>query len=376
MSGIASVGVIVASAALLIVLSVFQGLREFTLEFSNFTDPDLKLIPSSGKSFLLTENDVEAISKIHAISSYSKTIEERVVIKVEDKEQIATLKGVDSVYNSVTQIETMINRGKWLTQGSNELVSGMGISNTLSFGTFNVLKPLTIYVPKPGKGQISSVRSLFNSKLAMNVGLFSVNENLDNEYIFSDLTFARELLGYEPQQISTLEFRLVNGADEKEVRETLEKEFPDKLILNRAQLNDALYKMLNTENLAVYLIFTLVIIIALFNVIGAIIMMILDKKKSLSTLFNLGTDTKAIKAIFFYQGSLMTILSTLIGIVIAVLVVWSQLAFGWFKLTPNFAYPIALNPLNILVVMVTIFTLGIVASKIASQRITKLLLTA
>ena len=129
--------------------------------------------------------------------------------------------------------------------------------------------------------------------------------------------------------------------------------------------------MLNTENLAIYLIFTLVIIIALFNVIGAIIMMILDKKKSLNTLFNLGTEPKSIKAIFFWQGSLMTIVSGLIGVTIGLLTVFLQQSFELIMLTPELPYPVRINVFNILIVLITIFTLGIIASKIASQRITR-----
>ena len=132
--------------------------------------------------------------------------------------------------------------------------------------------------------------------------------------------------------------------------------------------------MLNTENLAIYLIFTLVIIIALFNVIGAIIMMILDKKKSLNTLFNLGTEPKTIKSIFFWQGSLMTMASGLIGVIIGLAIVVLQQSFGLIMLTQDLPYPVRLKAFNIFLVLATIFAFGIIASRIASQRITKKLI--
>ncbi|MDA8874125.1 ABC transporter permease [Winogradskyella sp.] len=372
MSFIASGGVIVASAALLIVLSIFAGLKEYSLDFSNFTDPDLKILPLKGKSFSLSENDLNILNSIDGVDVTSKIIEERIVIKSENKNLIATLKGVDENYQSVTQIESMVSQGSWFTQGNNDVVAGMGVSNNLSFGVFNFLKPLTIYIPKPGKGQGSSLKSYFNSEVVTNVGLFSVNENLDNEYIFSDIEMARRLLNYEPQQISALEFKLKPSADEDDIRDAIEANFPNKfLIKNREQLNDALFKMLNTENLAVYLIFTLVIIIALFNVIGAIIMMILDRKKSLNTLFNLGAEPKMIKAIFFLQGTLMTILSGIAGIVIGLIIIFTQLQFEWIMLTSDFPYPVNLKLSDVIIVIGTIFGLGIIASKLASQRITK-----
>jgi lipoprotein-releasing system permease protein len=144
-------------------------------------------------------------------------------------------------------------------------------------------------------------------------------------------------------------------------------------IKNRAQLNGALYKMLNTENIVVYLIFTLVIIIALFNVIGALIMMILDKKESLYTLFNLGTTTDDIKRIFFLQGTLMTVLGGVIGLTIGFIVVFLQQQFDLVMITPSLPYPVTIKAINFAIVLLTIGSLGIVASKIASNRINKTL---
>jgi len=375
MTLIASGGVVIASAALFIVLSVFAGLKDFSLQFSSFVDPDLKLMPTEGKSFLFSEEELSKLNAVNGIASYSKIIEERIIIKSENKNLLATLKGVDSNYLTVTDIDSMITRGNWISPGSNDVVSGWGISNNLSFGVFNYLKPLSLYVPKPGKGQASSLKGMYNSVYVNNVGLFDINEQLNNEYVFANINLAKSLLNYKENQLSALELRLNPDADEAETKAQLETTFPNKFIIkNREQLNDALFKMLNTENLAIYLIFTLVIIIALFNVIGAIIMMILDKKKSLNTLFNLGTEPKTIKFIFFWQGSLMTIVSGLIGVTMGLLIVCLQQSFDLVMLTPELPYPVHLNFLNILVVLTTIFALGIIASKIASQRITRQLI--
>lgn len=376
MSFIASGGVIVASAALVVVLSVFTGLKEASLDFSNFTDPDLKIIPLEGKSFQLSEKELTKLNSIEGISTISKIIEEHIVIKSENKNLLATLKGVDSNYIAVTQIDRMIDSsGTWVRPGSNDVVAGEGISNNLSFGLFNFLKPLTIYVPKPGKGQGSSLNSYFNSQLVTNVGLFNINETLNNEYIFSDIEMARELLNYKPDQVSSIEFKLSSNANEPAIKGQIEAAFPNLFIIkNRAELNDALFKMLNTENLAVYLIFTLVIIISLFNVIGAIIMMILDRKKSINTLFNMGAEPKMIKSIFFLQGTLMTVLSGVIGIFIGLVIIFTQQQFEWIMLSPDFPYPVNFQFSDLLIVTITIFSLGIIASKIASQRITKSLI--
>ena len=375
MTLIASGGVIIASASLFIVLSVFTGLKDFSLQFSSFVDPDIKLLSRKGKSFMFTEADISKLIKIEGIYDYSMVIEERVIIKSENKNLLATLKGIDENYLKVTNVDSMMARGNWITFGNNEVVSGWGISNNLSFGVFDFLKPLSLYVPKAGKGQFSSLRGAYNSVYVNNVGLFDINEELNNEYVYSDISLARTLLNYSDNQYTSIELKLTEGADETIVREEIENKFANTFVIkNREQLNDALYKMLNTENLAIYLIFTLVIIIALFNVIGAIIMMILDKKRSLNTLFNLGAETKSIKSIFFLQGSLMTVISGIIGVILGLVVVFLQQNLDLVMLTPDLPYPVGIKFLNVIIVLVTIFVLGIVASRIASARITKQLI--
>lgn len=375
MTLIASGGVVIASAALFIVLSVFAGLKDYSLQFSSFVDPDLKLLPVEGKSFIFSNVDRNQLKNIEGISSFSEVIEERIIIKSENKNLLATLKGVDPNYLNVTQIDSMVTKGYWFSPNSNEVVSGWGISHNLSFGVLDFRKSLSLYVPKPGKGQISSIKGAYNAVYVNNVGLFDINEELNDKYVFSDIHLAKQLLSYKDNKISALEIKLNANADEEVVREAINTRFKNRFIIkNREQLNDALFKMLNTENLAIYLIFTLVIIIALFNVIGAIIMMILDKKKSLNTLFNLGTEPKIIKSIFFWQGSLMTIISGVIGVVLGLFIVFLQQQFDLIMLTPELPYPVRLNVLNVFVVLVTIFTLGILASRLASQRITKKLI--
>lgn len=369
---IASVGVIIASAALLVVLSGFAGLKVFSLGFSNVTDPDLKLLPVEGKSILFSQEDSIKFSQIKSISTHSKLIEEHIAIRTENKNIICTLRGVDANYLNVVPIESIVTNGNWLSPNSNEVVSGWGISNTLSFGVFDFLKRLTLYVPKAGKGQPSSINGYFNSEPVVNVGIFRINEKTDNQFVFSDIGLAQSLLDYTPNQISALDIKLQPNTDENLVRKEIEAMFPNRFsIKNRAQLNDVLFKMLNTENLAVYLIFTLVIIIAMFNVIGTIIMMILDKKASITTLFNLGATPKMIKSIFFLQGSLVTTLSGFVGVIIGITLIYLQKTFKLVPLTPDLPYPVELEFKNIILVLLTIIVLGLLASKIASQRITK-----
>ncbi|ALJ05646.1 hypothetical protein APS56_11130 [Pseudalgibacter alginicilyticus] len=374
---IAAVGVIVGAASLFIVLAGFAGLKDFTLQFSNIVDPDLKAETITGKSFIISEDNLAKLNALSDITLFSKVIEDRVLITSDNKDYLAILKGVDAHFNQVNQMDSVIVQGSWFTQGSNQIVIGWGISRNLSYGVLDFSKAANIYVPKPGKGQFSSIKDIYNTVKTVNVGIFDINETLNDNYIYAPIDLAQHLLNYKPNQISAIEFKLKKGADETTVKNNIQAILGnDVIVKNRIQLNDKLYKMLNTENLAVYLIFTLVLIIALFNVIGSIIMMILDKKKTLNTLFNIGATIKDIRNIFFFQGAIMSVVGGIIGILIGVLFVLNQLHgpnFLKIYITPSLPYPVTLHAENFFVVFVTISVLGIIASKIATARITKAL---
>ena len=372
---IAIVGIILGSASLFIVLSGFAGLRDFTLAFTTVIDPDLKAETSIGKSFILEPNLAKQLNEINGIASYSKVIEERIIASFDGNKQALYIKGVDANYKFVNVVDSIIWRGSWLTDKTNQVVVGDGVSNSLNIGVLDYGKRVSLFVPKPGKGQITSIQQAFNQVEAINVGVFSVNENLNDSHIFSSLGLAQELLNYKENQITNIEFRLTEGADENKVKSQIQAVLGNNITLkNTAQLNDALYKMLNTENLAVYLIFTLILIIAFFNVVGSLIMMMLDKKKSLNTLFNVGATVKDIRKIFFLQGTLMSVFGGLIGLVVSTLLLLFQL-YGpdnmKVMITQTLAYPVAFHAKNLVIVFLTITVLGVLASKIASVRITK-----
>ena len=374
---IAIVGIILGAASLFIVLSGFAGLKDFTLQFTSVIDPDLKAETAQGKSFLLSDNEISKLNNLDEIAQYSKIVEERVIIASADKNTIATIKGIDEQFQNVVSIDSVIDRGEWLEQKSRQIVVGWGISNNLSLGVLDFTKPINIYVPKPGTGQITSTKNAFNSVNAVSVGVFYINEKLNDTYVFASIDLAQNLLNYKPNQITAIEFKLKDGIDETIAKQKIQSVLGNKVILkNRAQLNDALYKMLNTENLAVYLIFTLVLIIAFFNVIGSLIMMMLDKKRSLNTLYNIGVTIKDIRRIFFYQGSLMSMIGGFVGLIVSLILVYLQKLFSLVMITPSLPYPVTIRIGNLLLVFLTISVLGIIASKIASVRISKSLVEA
>jgi len=371
-NGIASLGIVVGAMALFVVLSVFSGLVDFSLSFSNTIDPDFKAISATGKSFLISNEQEKQLQKIKGIRSYSKVVEERVLFVFKEKEQVAVLKGVDSTFTQVSTVKKSLFAGQWLKEKTAQVVVGYGIAQKLSLGLYDYNNAFEVFVPKAGSGTIENPNDAFNKSILIPIGVFAISEELDAKYVFSDLGLAQDLLGYKPNEVSALEIKFSEPTAENEVKAALKKIFKDKLILkNRTQLNDALYKMLNTENIAVYLIFTLVIIIALFNLIGALIMMILDKKSNLKTLYNLGVEVKNLRKIFLLQGTLLSVIGGIIGLVLGVIIVLIQQQFQLIMITPTLAYPVVFSFQNVLIVFLTIFLLGFVASLIASSQVSK-----
>jgi lipoprotein-releasing system permease protein len=372
---IASLGIIVGAMALFVVLSVFSGLKVFSLSFSNDIDPDLKISSTLGKSFFISPSQESQIKKIDDIVSYSKIIEERVLFVFGGKQEVTYLKGVDPAFSKVNAIKKKLFNGQWLNPDTDQVVVGYGIAEKFSMGLLDFNNQLEVLVPKPGKGAIENPAEAFNKTVVIPVGIYAVSEDLDSKYVFADLGLAQELLDYKTNQISGIEVKIKNSADESVISGKLQTIFNNKItIKNRAQLNESLYKMLNTENIAVYLIFTLVIVVALFNLIGALIMMILDKKENLKTLLNLGTEIKDLRKIFLLQGTLLSVFGGIIGLLLGIGIVLLQQHYQLIMITPTLAYPVIFSIENVLIVLGTIVTLGFIASLIASSRVSKKLL--
>jgi len=298
-----------------------------------------------------------------------------VLFSFNGKQHVSNIKGVDCNFSKVNKASQKLFNGQWLKQNTYQCVVGYGISEKLSIGLFDFNNPFEVYAPKPGKGNIDNPEEAFNRSDLIPVGIYAISEELDSKYVFADLGLVQELLEYKPTQISGIEIRTKPNISNAEVIDAITKIFNNKVaVKTRAQLNATLYKMLNTENIAVYLIFTLVIIIALFNLIGSLIMMVLDKKANLKTLYNLGTEVKDLRKIFLLQGTLLSVFGGAIGLFLGIIIVVIQQQFQLIMITPSLAYPVEFSLQNVAIVFVTIVALGFIASLIASSRVTKKLL--
>ena len=365
---------IVGGASLMIVLAGFSGLRTFSMSFSNFFDPDLKIFPKTGKIFSLSPMQEAALKESGVVASYTKVLEERVFLNSRGKNYIAYIKGVDENYPKVNAVDSIlvISPKEWLLS-EDYVVVGNIIAETLNLGLFTSTTPLQIIVPKAGKGSITSSSTPYREETVLLSDYYQVTEDLDSKYVFATLSLAQRLTGVQANEVSSVEIKLSKGVSATEGKKRLQKVLGDAFVIkDRMALNEDLYKMFQTENLATYLIFTLVLIVALFNLVGAIIMMILDKRKNLYTLFALGMTERQIRAIFFLQGVIVSLLGAIFGVGLGVGIAWLQKTFPMLYINPNaavpIAYPMDIRLLEIVVVFFTIFVLGIIASAIGASR--------
>lgn len=372
-TAIASLGIVVSAMAMFVVLSVFSGLREYSLSFTNNLDAELTLFSNAGKSLTVSDEQMSALNGSALFSGISKVVEDRLLFNFHEKQMVAYIKGVDENFAKVSQYEDALEYGEWFRPDSEEVVVGVGMSYMLSMGLFDVESAFNVVAMKPGSGVIDNPEDAFIKKHLTPVGIYLLrNEELDSKYVFANLALAQELLSLSDQEVTNIEFKLAPGITEAKAIEQIKTVFGNEAVIkNRMQLNDSLYRMLNTENAVVYLIFLLVIIIALFNLIGALIMIILEKQPNIKTLNGLGVGLHDLRRIFLYQGVIISVLGGAIGITLGAILVGLQDYFELVMINSSLAYPIQFNFTNVGVVSLSIISLGILASYIACSRVNK-----
>ena len=359
-----------ATASLFIVLSAFSGLKSFGLSFSNAFDPDIRVEAALGKQLTVDSLQLAKISRLNGVVMASPILEDKVFLSYRNKSQVALLRGVEERYNEVVEIDSLIVSGNWFANDFNEVVLGGGIARNLSLGVYDYTDFLSLSTPKR-KGGLGLGKNPFINETALAAGIFFANEEIDKKYLFAKMELAQRLFQRKKNQYSSIEIKAEKNLNleelEDEVSSILNQEV---VVLNRVQLNAALYKMLNTENVAVYLIFSLIIIIALFNVVGAIIMMFLDKKAQIKIFYAMGLTPKEIQQIFFLLGGLISWVGGGLGFVTGILLVILQEAFPFLYVPgTSLPYPVELHLQNCVLVLLTIFVLGVFAAFWATRNI-------
>ncbi|MDB4152669.1 ABC transporter permease [Flavobacteriaceae bacterium] len=364
--------VLIASAALLIVLSAFTGLKDFGLSFSNVFDPDFRVEAVQGKTLQIDSITLASVKQLDGILAVSGIIEDKVFLNYRDKNHVVYLKGVDSSYQNIIESDRFLSSGSWFSKELDEVVIGGGVAQILSLGIYDYNDFLVLTVPKRS-ASATQLKEPFINKTALVSGIYSVSEELDKKYMFSNLSFAQTLFQRKENTYSSLELKLAPDFNRIQLEEQLRALLKTPLRMrSRTELNAALFKMLNTEQMAIYLIFTLVIIIALFNVVGALIMMILEKRPQLNVLYALGVLPKEIRLIFFYLGGMISWVGGGLGVLLGTCLVLLQRYFPFLYVPgTNFPYPVRLEFQNVAMVLLLLLVLGGLASAWATAQVGK-----
>ncbi len=377
-SGISVFGIMVVSAALIVVLSVFNGFENLVVSLYNSFDPDIKITPYEGKTIPYSAFSKEDIMKIEGVAHYVESIEENALLKYKDKQYIATVKGVDNEFLEMSGLDSMMTEGecKLESQGFNNAIIGQGVSYYLSTNIDDIMSPLNIYVPKRGKKIALDPSKAFKQQGIFISGVFSIQQEFDVKYVLVPKAFARDLLDYK-DEISAIEIGVVDDEALTYVEGQLKELLGDGFVIkDRFEQHELLYKILKSEKWAVYLILTFILIIAIFNVIGSLTMLILDKKEDINILRSMGAETNLIRRIFITEGLMITASGALAGMALGFLVCLAQIKLGLVKLQGSGSfvienYPVQMQFLDFVYVFLTVFGIGILASFIPVRQIVK-----
>lgn len=328
-SWISIIAIAVTTAALVIVLSAMNGLTSVVADLYHAIEPDLKITAIDSKYITNKKELTEKIKSVEGIKELSFSIEENALIKLEEKQAIVTIKGVDNEFKNLTQFDTVIVEGNYRFLYNNQYygVFGRGIANSLDININDFVSPISIYAPVRGKVESINPEDAFNKITISPSGIFSLNDDFDYKFVLIDLKAAQELFDC-PDAFSIIEI----SVQDKDQLTFIQDQLQNKLgagyqIKNRYQLNDVLFKTLETEKLWTFLILAFILVIATFNIIGALTMLIIEKKKDIKTLYNLGADQKFIRTIFMQEGFLITSVGAITGLIVGLIICILQQEF-------------------------------------------------
>lgn len=367
-SAISVCGVALATLALVCTLSVFNGFQDLVSTFFTAFDPELKVVPASGKVFDGQDSRVAELRGMPEIALVSESVEDNALVQYQGRQAMAVVKGVEDNFSELTPIDTILfGQGELLLHDEVVDYAIPGVQLLASLGTgIRFLDPLEIYAPKRGaKVNMANPAASFNTGNLFSSGLvFAVNqEKYDGSYIITSLQFARRLFQYTTE-VSALNLKLRPGADVDAVKEKIEKRLGDGFrVLDRYEQQADTFRIMEIEKLISYLFLTFILMIACFNVIGSLSMLIIDKRDDVATLRNLGADERQILRIFLFEGRMITFIGAVAGIVLGVALCVLQQEFGLISLgaSGSFivdAYPVSVHFWDVVLVFVTVIVVG------------------
>ncbi|MEZ5011774.1 MAG: FtsX-like permease family protein [Bacteroidales bacterium] len=364
-SSISVAGVTIGTMALVIILSVFNGLEDMVKSIFGTFDPDLEVRASVGKVFTPTDQQLNQLAAIPGVAQYSRILEENALLRYGEKQYIATVKGVEDTYSSITGLDSVMWDGEFILRGESGrefAVVGQGVANNLGIG-LNFLTPINIYVPRrTGNASSVNVSDAFIRRYLFPSGIFNIEQEFDSRYIFVPLNMMRDLLEY-PVEVTALELKLSPGYPTEEVQSQVEKLFgPGFTIKNKFQQHELFYRVMRSERLAIFMILSFILLIASFNIIGSLTMLIIEKEKDIGILRSLGADKPLIRKIFVFEGWMISIFGAFAGVLLGVLICWLQQKFGLVKLQGDTlvidTYPVIMKFTDMVMVLSTVLLIG------------------
>lgn len=377
---ISLIGVATGVTALVIVLSVFNGFDSLIKTMYSTFDAEIKVKVVEGKTFSANSPEIEKLKTLAGVAVYCEVLEENALFRYRDRQNPGMIKGVSKNYTDLTGVDSMMVDGKFqLWRGSQPLaIMGQGVAYYLN-ANLAQFDPLTVYVPKRGKNASLSPENAFTTKGIMPVGVFAIEQEFDMQYVFVPIEFARTLLEYT-NEVSSIELKVKDGVEIEAMQKKVEALLGSKYkVLNRYQQNESLFRTMKTEKFAIALILSLILVIASFNIIGSLSMLIIDKRSDVETLRSMGADNELIQKIFLAEGMLISMGGTFVGTVFGLFICWLQVAFGLVKLqgSGNFivdSYPVDIQMLDISFVLIIVIAIGYLAARFPVRIITKRIL--
>lgn len=376
-SAISMLGVGVGAMALVVILSVFNGFDEVVKSLFNSFDPDIKITAAKGKVFSPDER-FESIKQIPGVAFYSEILEENALLKYGERQHLATVKGTDESFIKVTGIDSMIYDGAMILKEDNRpyAVVGQGVASSLQIG-LKFINPIFVYMPKRlGNINMANPDDAFKRKFIFPSGIFSIEQDFDSRYVIVPIEFARELLDYT-SEVSSIEIKLNPRLNTDDTQDQIESVLgEDFVVQNRTQQNELFYKVMKSEKWAIFLILTFILIIASFNIIGSLSMLIIDKRKDIKSLRDMGASQKLISRVFLLEGWLISIVGSFIGITLGTLISWVQDRYELLKLSGSGsfvidAYPVHLKFSDVILVWITVLLIGFLTARYPVKQISK-----
>ena len=376
-SWISAAGIFVGSLGLILVLSVFNGFEGLVISLYNTFNPDFVIEVKEGKSFAPDSSLIRKLGAIEGVRAVSRVIEENALLTYGDQQYIATVKGVENNYGTISGIDSSMYEGTFVLQHGNEefAVLGVGVEQSLGINYEDPFGFVTIYIPRKGTSAVVNPEDAFNREIIKPAGSFAIQSEFDSKYVLVPIDFARRLTGYS-NEVSSVELALLPGAAGAQVQEMIQSVMgPGYTVKNRLQQNETLYKIMRTEKWAVYAILTFILIVAAFNIIGSLTMLVIEKKKDISILKTMGAGEPLIRRIFLSEGMLLSFIGCGLGFLVAVILILIQQHFEILKIGGGSfvidAYPVIMKPGDFALVFATVMLIGMAAAWFPSARAAK-----